>query len=76
MRTGQCASCKADILWVKTAKDRPIPLDALPVANGNIYLDEQERAIYRTKDTDPTIATWYQSHFVTCPDADRFRKRP
>lgn len=55
-----------------------MPVDARPVAGGNIDLsdDVSVRSTPRAEivPADPT-AVRYTSHFVTCPDADKHRRR-
>jgi hypothetical protein len=74
MNIATCNSCKADILWVKTVNGKSMPLDATPVVNGNIYLDEIGRAVYLGKGEDATGKTLYVSHFSSCPQAQKWRK--
>jgi len=72
-----CRSCKAPIRWARTAAGRNIPLDAAPVAHGNVELDDQGIATVLA-----ATAAWdgvtprYTSHFATCPDADQHRRTP
>ena len=74
-----CRSCEAPILWAKTAKTgkaiplnpEPVPADtpgALVIINGAAY---GKTAIDRIG----TIgASWYVSHFATCPNAAKHRR--
>jgi len=39
--TTRCRSCNAELIWATTEKGKPIPLDAEPVADGNIRLEER-----------------------------------
>jgi hypothetical protein len=39
--TTRCRSCNAELIWATTEKGKPIPLDATPVADGNIRLEER-----------------------------------
>ena len=80
-----CRSCKADIIWAKTARGKKIPLDAVasdePGPNqfwlkGDgrhliaYYIDRHHQAL-RAQNRDPG---GYVSHFSTCPNADDHRK--
>lgn len=65
---GRCKSCDRRIEWVTTtARQRKMPVDA-PM------LIERVVAELTGGRTRVTIDAAH-SHFVTCPDADRFRRR-
>lgn len=62
---GTCRSCGKSILWVATSTGKRMPLDADP-----------ERRFVIQAGTDPMVATvrnTYQSHFASCPQADKWR---
>lgn len=85
-----CAACDRTIRWAISDNDRFLPLDPHPIEGGNVELLDDviptaKGALHRAKvhgknpqlelileavDTDR-----YVTHFVTCPDADRFRRR-
>lgn len=80
---GRCKSCGAEVLWVRTDKGRPMPLDCPPSAlmpsdAGPVtgVFDEWGRARrgYVTDETDPEHVLVSVSHFATCPNANRHRK--
>lgn len=60
---GQCRSCSAPILWTRTTKNRPIPLDP----------DPDKRVV--VTDTGARVVDTYTPHFATCPHADKHRHR-
>lgn len=83
----RCGSCGALMVWVKT-KSAAMPLDAheersgatersamvaVPTVfdDGNIVLDDGVARVKALGDEGP----FYQSHFVTCPEAKQWRKR-
>jgi hypothetical protein len=79
-----CRTCKAPVIWSQTAKKRePMPVDAEPVADGNVVLekrwDKKQKEFYTAAVTyEPLIHAGqarYRSHFATCPDAAKWRKR-
>ncbi len=37
-RYGPCKSCRAEVLWVVTTRGKLMPVDPLPVGDGNIVL--------------------------------------
>jgi hypothetical protein len=67
-----CRSCHATIQWRKTVAGKNVPLDPEPHPEGNIYIDEAGVAVYATAGSRQVM---YRSHFVTCPDAARHRRR-
>lgn len=79
----KCRSCGAEIIWIKTPGGKAMPCDAEPVVywqqkNGSktIVLNNGE-VIKGELEGIPGTETGigYISHFATCPDAERFRKR-
>lgn len=59
MRTTECQSCQAEIIFLKTGKGKSIPVDAESVTEGDELFEPRAGHV---------------SHFATCPDADKFRK--
>lgn len=79
-----CDSCGADILFANSATTgKPMPIDALPVTDGNIRLEQRARPMpplaYVCGATLDMLAdddgTRYKAHFATCPNADEWRRR-
>lgn len=63
-KPGTCASCRANILWIKMAKSgKPHPVDPKPFK----FVVENQDGGY--------VAVGYQSHFASCPNADQHRKK-
>ena len=58
-RTARCRSCDQYIVWLKTEAGANMPVDADSVEEGDKTFDAKSHV----------------SHFSTCPDADKFRKR-
>ncbi len=76
IQLGLCRSCGAPILWARTkGKDKPIPLDPAPTLDGNVYLLSDGTAVYVPGPATNDARLRYISHFATCPDRDRWRKR-
>lgn len=73
MRSGICIACQAPILWVKTRKDKDMPLDPKPqmVVRVENYLDPDRVTTHEIAD----VVKAYVPHWATCPAADRFRKK-
>lgn len=79
-----CGSCAATIIWALTSNFRRIPLDAAPQENGNLAVVGEQGGVpvvvvVRSDGTDTPL--WgpdearYLSHFVSCPQADTWRKK-
>lgn len=71
-----CRSCGAPVVWGVTEKGRRMPLDAEPVAWGNIELDEESGRLRVLAGDEPRLSgKRYISHFATCPEAKAHRRR-
>lgn len=80
-RLTACEACGAPIRFTRTLKGKAMPLDAEPRDDGNVILvqvdgDTLARVI---TPTTPLLVTGdlprYISHFATCPDAAKFRRK-
>lgn len=83
----KCRACGAQIKMIPTeagwqsAKPRIMPIDAEPVADGNVVIIPADGAIpprakvLKKGEEPPAGALRYVSHFGTCPEAKQFRKR-
>lgn len=66
MRVTKCQSCKAPVVWMRTAgKNKWMPVDADGIDEEEIELNEQREPLF---DSD-----LHTSHFATCPEATRWR---
>lgn len=78
-----CRSCSARIRWANTTTGSTMPVDADPDPNGNVTLlvDENTRRTMAHVATGDELARAraageaHMSHFVTCPDAGKHRRR-
>lgn len=57
-RISRCRSCRAEIIWFKTATGKNMPVDAHTVRPEDDEMDLDRHV----------------SHFSTCPDAGRHRR--
>lgn len=80
MKGQRCRSCHASIHWCITPAGERLPVDAEPVAGGNIRLRTNAvpwlaETVGSTIDLfDPTDdGMRHVAHFATCPDADAWR---
>lgn len=70
-----CRSCSAEIIWSTSATTgKAIPLDAQPVADGNLALVGGTAHAYTAED-ERLKRERFKSHFATCADADSWRKK-
>lgn len=78
MNRAKCSKCRADIIWVKTAKGKNIPLDAAPNEAGNMYIygfgDDATAHALKKGESPPNNMPRYMPHHATCPNAKEFRK--
>jgi transcription elongation factor Elf1 len=61
-----CKSCGAEIEWIKTPQGKSHPVDASPKKLWQ-YTDHPVNNPWQLVDV-------YESHFATCPDANKHRK--
>ena len=71
----RCRSCHAPIRWVRTRRGELMPLDADPVADGNVILDDDGRAVVLGNQLPLAQPTRYRPHFASCPHADQWRTK-
>jgi hypothetical protein len=69
----RCRSCDAPIEWAITTKGQRIPLDPEPGPGGNLVLVDGVARHPTLGEGVPYLQ--YTSHFATCPDAERFRRK-
>lgn len=80
----KCSTCQEPIMWAVTTSGKRMPLDPVPVRNGNVILegvgmapngDELPRAHVLSKGDVPFgDPPRYVPHFATCPQADAHRQ--
>jgi hypothetical protein len=72
-----CSSCDTEVFWALTEKNRPMLVDAAPSDDGNLQVVEHKGLVHsRVLRPDQGVGlTRYQSHFRSCPNAHRHRRR-
>ena len=77
----ECRSCHAPVRWVVVEPNmKRMPLDPAPVPDGNMWVDHIEGGLPVMKvalsgeGVPRSIPLRYQSHFVTCPQRDEWRR--
>lgn len=79
----RCASCRADIVWATTTKDKPIPLEPASTPHGNLAVYPLDggglRAVVvqgpRRDAMRACGQPLYLPHWTSCPHADQWRNR-
>lgn len=86
-RIDECRTCNAPIVWAETSNGKSMPVDAAPADDGNVLLYPRPgggayATVLSVADTAlaigglfPDERTLRTSHFVTCPNAEEWRKR-
>jgi hypothetical protein len=79
--TCKSATCGARIIWAVTVHGELMPVDADPDPDGNLELVPEPRYPDSRMPNvivheQPTLwaGTRWHAHFVTCPEADKWRK--
>lgn len=74
---GLCDSCRAPIFWAVTAAGKKMPLDAEPVADGNVVLIDGRAKVLTKKQLAGGGITVprYTPHHATCPQGRQWRKK-
>lgn len=75
----RCKSCGARVIWAVSALGRKLPVDAAPDPAGQWWLttDDPRATVPNFRRVDlytPEGTPHYTSHFVTCPEAGKWRK--
>lgn len=70
----RCSGCGAIILWGRTPSGSPIPMDPtpIPMPEGHYIMVEEPGKPTRCI---PAPKQVFRSHFASCPDRDKFRRR-
>lgn len=81
----KCKACGAPIFFGLTSAGKLIPIDVEPVADGNVILGPmvqhpvtreglRQAIVLSRADTPLDDPERFVSHFVSCPNADSFRR--
>ena len=83
MRTAKCRGCGAEIVWIPTPGGKSMPCDPEQVVYWQSptglhkIVTPNGQVVSASLDGDPQTATGigYISHFATCPEAGKFKRR-
>ncbi|HSV39798.1 MAG TPA: hypothetical protein VLI04_13660 [Nocardioidaceae bacterium] len=78
----RCRSCDAPVRWVLVLPNlKRMPIDPEPDPEGNMWVERYQQGtpvmgVALNREAVPSSEpVAYVSHFVTCPQADEWRKR-
>ena len=76
----KCKSCGANIIWLPTENGKSMPCDATPIPYvddpaGSLLLVTNSGNVVRARADATSDKFGYVSHFATCPNADKHRRR-
>ena len=74
MTITECNACKSRIFFAPTVAGKSVPLDAEPAEKGNYWINANGVA-HCLKKGETTDQPRYISHYATCTDPGRFRKK-
>ena len=81
-----CSTCNAPLIWLKAEPSgknpnpKPNPINALPSEHGNLEIN-RENGTYRIlngaqrAEAEANNKPLYLSHFASCQDAKKFRRK-
>lgn len=83
MQIGKCRGCGAQIVWIRTNSGKSMPCNSVPVtywekakAAGKVTTPNGETVSCEFEgDIDKATGIGYISHFSTCPQAKKFKKK-
>ena len=64
-----CKSCGAEIVWVEMDSGKPMPCDAKPLTVVEVY------EVKGKKKGSVVNTGYHMSHFATCPNAEKHRRK-
>jgi hypothetical protein len=71
--TDLCRSCAAPIVWARTNRGKMMPIDPAPRSDGNLVYIGVGVVEVVTGERLP-LEERYVAHFVTCPQAGKWRR--
>lgn len=73
-----CKACKGSVIWGETSAGKLMPVNAEPVADGNLRLmygpGGGKVLIITGAPPEGSAEPRFMSHFATCPEAARYRR--
>lgn len=76
--TDDCKACGKPIIWTRTSAGKAMPVDVYPTRGANVRLrwegSEVKADVVRAQLAFGST-TNHLSHFVTCPNADEWRRK-
>lgn len=76
MDRAKCRSCQADIIWIRSSNNNLMPLDAQPNPEGNIVIKDGVAHVMKGDLFEEMLeGERYMTHFATCPNSAKHRKK-
>ncbi len=81
---GRCGTCNSRVIWTLTAAEKRMPVDPDPATEGNLLLVPSQTGrhvrsiVLRDRGLETAAARGeplHLSHFATCPQADKHRRK-
>jgi len=74
----KCRGCGSPIRWEVTKAGKRMPLDADPVSEGNVVVENGVARVLTKKEIQEggIVGDRFVSHHATCPEVSQFRKKP
>jgi hypothetical protein len=71
-----CRSCGDEVFWIESETGKKMPVDAKPEKR-IILMQQGGVPVLSVPDGNPIgkVVDVYTSHFATCPDATKWRKK-
>lgn len=78
--SANCRSCNAAVIWTVTKSGKKMPVDAKPDPDGQLCVWRNDSGVHsRHQDDAPQFVqdrpSRFTSHFATCPNAQKHRRR-
>ena len=70
----KCDSCGAPIRWERTVRGKPIPLDPEPGTDAHLFIRSDGLVADDRSHPAWADAPRFETHFATCPNANKHRK--
>lgn len=71
---GECRSCSAPVLWVRTVNGHRMPLDPEPTDGGTMVPAAYRGEWRALRKHEPHAGPKYRSHFASCEHAAKHRR--
>lgn len=67
----KCKHCGRLIVWVKTVNGKNMPIDAVPDATGNVFINDKKQAEVLREGESRQGRRLFMCHYATCKNLPR-----